>query len=325
MSSPSRPALSTAALVASALVLAGCAAPAATAPQASAGGGYPVTVTDCGDDVQIAKRPERVLTVGTAAVELLDAAGASSAITARTAEFGAALPATLTDPPSGDLIIDPADPTTEAIVGATPDLVFGYGLFTADPVQVKAAGIPVLTVQGECGHDATTETGSVDLGTITADVRRLGTVFGTEATADAAADALDARVETASRPATGDSAAWVYYFSSEDPISAYGGTGMPEAVLTGAGLSNVYADQTDAYLTVSAESLLAAQPTWLVLTYGLYGESEQQAREKLLAEPGIADLDAVKAGRIVMVSADTSSPSPAAVAGLEQIVAGTNG
>lgn len=325
MPSLPRPALATTALVASALVLAGCAAPAATAPQASTGATYPVTVADCGEQVQIDARPERVLTVGTAAVELLDAAGASSAIAARTAEFGAALPATLTDPPSDDLIIDPADPTTEAIVGTTPDLVFGYGLFTADPEQVKAAGIPILTVQGECGHDATTASETVDLGTITDDVRRLGTVFGTETTADAAADALDARVTTASRQSTGDSAAWVYFFSSEDPISSYGGVGMPAAVLTAAGLTNVYADQSDAYLTVSAESLLAAQPTWLVLTYGLYGETEQQAREKLLAEPGIAELDAVKAGRIVMVSADTSSPSPAAVSGLEQIVAGTNG
>lgn len=325
MPSLPRPALATTALVASALVLAGCASPAATAPQSSAAGAYPVTVTDCGEEVRIAQRPARVLTVGTAAVELLDAAGASSAIAARTAEFGAVLPATLTSPPSDDLIVDTSDPTTEAIVGATPDLVFGYGLFTADPVQVEAAGIPILTVQGECGHDATTATEAIGLGTITDDVRRLGTVFGTETTADAAADALDARVAAAARTSTGESAAWLYYFSSEDSLSAYGDGGMPAAVLTAAGLDNVYADQSDAYLTVSAESLLAAQPTWLVLTYGLYGETEQQARKKLLAEPGIAQLDAVKADRIVMVSADTSSPSPAAVSGLEQIVAGTNG
>lgn len=324
MPSPARKALTATALFTAAIALAGCASPASAPPAEAAGGAYPVTVDDCGDAVQIAQRPERVLTVGTAAVELLDAAGAASAITARTAEFGAALPSTLADPPSDDLIVDPADPTTETIVGATPDLVFGYGLFTADPAQVKAAGIPVLTVQGECGHDATTAGGAVDLGTVGADVRRLGTVFGTSTTADAAADTLDARVTAATRPATGASAAWVYYFSSEDAVSAYGATGMPAAVLESAGLENVYADQTDAYLTISAESLLSARPDWIVLTYGLYGETEEQARQKLLAEPGIADLEAVKAGHVVLVSADTSSPSPAAVDGLERIVAGTD-
>ncbi|MDQ1075107.1 MULTISPECIES: ABC transporter substrate-binding protein [Microbacterium] len=321
----SRPALATSLLLVGATALAGCSSPGAAAPSANSGETYPVTVTDCGTDVQIDARPERVLTVGTAAVELLAAAGAGDAVTARTAEFGAALAASITDPPSDDLILDPADPTTETIVGATPDLVFGYGLFSADPAQVKAAGIPILTVQGECGHDATTASGAVDLHTITADVRRLGTVFDTSATADPAADALDQRIAAATRPATGDSAAWVYYFSSEDPISAYGGAGMPAAVLTAAGLDNVYGDQSDVYLTVSTESLLAAQPTWIVLTHGLYGETEEQAREKLLAEPGIGELDAVKAGRIVMVGADTSSPAPAAIAGLETITAGTDG
>lgn len=319
----SRPILATALVLSGAALLAGCSSSAAAPASSGAAGAYPVTVTDCGTDVQIDARPERVLTVGTAAVELLDAAGASSSITARTAEFGAALSDSITDPPSDDLIIDPADPTTETIVGATPDLVFGYGLFSADPAQVKAAGIPILTVQGECGHDASTDGEAVDLHTVTDDVRRLGTVFGTSDTADAAADALDARITAATRPATGDSAAWVYYFSSEDPISAYGGAGLPAAVLTAAGLDNVYGDQSDAYLTVSTESLLAAQPTWIVLTHGLYGETAEQAREKLLAEPGIGDLDAVKAGRIVMVGADTSSPSPAAVAGLEAIASGT--
>jgi len=319
-----RPTLATTLLLVGATALAGCSSPG-TAPATGADGAYPVTISDCGTDVQIDSRPERVLTVGTAAVELLDAAGASSAISARTAEFGAALSSSITDPPSDDLIIDPADPTTETIVGATPDLVFGYGLFSADPAQVEAAGIPVLTVQGECGHDATTAGGAVDLHTITDDVRRLGTVFGTSATADAAADALDERIAAATRASTGASAAWLYYFSSEDPISAYGGAGMPAAVLSAAGLENVYGDQSDVYLTVSTESLLAAQPEWIVLTHGLYGETEEQAREKLLAEPGIGELDAVKAGRIVMVGADTSSPSPAAVSGLETIAAGTDG
>lgn len=320
-----RPAVATALVLAGAAALAGCSSPAASPPSTDPAGAYPVTVADCGTQVQIDARPERVLTVGTAAVELLDAAGASSAISARTAEFGAALSSSVTDPPSDDLVLDPADPTTETIVGATPDLVFGYGLFSADPTQVHAAGIPILTVQGECGHDATTDSAAVDLHTITGDVRRLGTVFGTSATADTAADALEARIAAATRPATGDSAAWVYYFSSEDPLSAYGGAGMPAAVLAAAGLDNVYGDQSDVYLTVSTESLLSAQPAWIVLTHGLYGETADEAREKLLAEPGIGELDAVKAGRIVLVGADTSSPSPAAVAGLETITAGTDG
>ncbi|MGV9673016.1 ABC transporter substrate-binding protein [Gordonia sp. NPDC003504] len=163
----------------------------------------------------------------------------------------------------------------------------------------------------------------MDLVTITADVRRVGTVFGTSATADHAADALDARVAAARRDPTGQSAAWLYYFSSEDPLSAYGGAGLPNSVLTTAGLSNAYADQADTYAQISTESLIQRQPQWIVLNYGGYGETEEAARAKFLAEPGVAALDAVRAGRIVMVPAASSNPSPSAVAGLEQVVAAT--
>ncbi|MEP9394877.1 ABC transporter substrate-binding protein [Gordonia sp. VNK1] len=290
----------------------------------SAAQGYPVTVKDCGTDVTVSEALEHVLTVGTAAVEILDAAGASGHIVARTGEFGAPLPTTLTQPPAESLIVDPSDPTTENILTSGADAVYGYGLFNADPAKIRDSGITVLTVQGECGHDAETDAApAVDLGTITADVRRVGTVFGTSATADQAADALDARVAAARRDSIGQSAAWVYYFSSEDPLSSYGGAGLPNSVLTTAGLSNAYADQADTYAQISTESLIQRQPQWIVLNYGGYGETEDEARAKFLAEPGVRALDAVRAGRIVMVPASSSNPSPSAVAGLEQVVADT--
>ncbi|WHU46135.1 ABC transporter substrate-binding protein [Gordonia sp. L191] len=307
-----------------AVVLLGCSDGSGGAADSSAAQGYPVTVADCGKDVTVAKAPERVLTVGTAAVEILDAAGASQKIIARTGEFGAPLPASLTHRPDDSLIVDPSDPTTENIIVANPDLVFGYGLFNADPAQIRKSGITMLTVQGECGHDASTDAApTVDLGTIGADVRRLGTVFGTSATADAAASALDKRIAAARRAPTGHTAAWVYYFSSEDPLSAYGGSGLPNAMLNSAGLQNAYADQHETYATISTESLIRRQPEWIVVKYGGYGESEADARAKFLAEPGVSTLEAVRAGRIVMLPADSSNPSPSAVDSFEKLVAAT--
>lgn len=299
---------------------------ACSTPAAGGGAGADsLTVEDCGAEVVLDTAPDSVMTVGTAAVALLDAAGAGDRITARSGEFGAPLPPGLQDPPADDLVVDPADPTTEAVVTADPDVVLGYGLFAADPEQVRAAGIELLTVQGECGHDASTDApAEVTLATVSDDVRRLGTVFGTSQTAEDAADALDARVADARRAATGDSAAWLYFFSSSDPLSGYGGVGMPDAVLEAAGLRNVLGDEQDAYLTVAVESLLAEQPDWVVLSYGLYGESEDDARAALLAQPGADRLTAVQEGRVVLLPADASAPSPAAVDGLEQLVAATS-
>lgn len=284
-----------------------------------------MSIDNCGQKVEIKTRPQRVLTVGTAAVENLDAAGASKYIVARTGEFGAGLPKRLASPPSDNLIVDPSDPTTEEILSSKPDLIYGYGLFNANVKQIQAAGITILSVQGECGHDETTKVDDRGWKSVTDDIRRLGDIFGTQRTADAAAQKLDDRIAAAQQPSTGKSAAWVYYFSSKDPIGAQGGIGISAAVLHSAGLSNTYADQKKAYLDISIESLIKKQPDWIVLSYGLYGDTEAQAKKRFLSEPGVSALRAVGANHIILVPAGASTSTPQAVDGLEEIVAKTRG
>lgn len=292
---------------------------------ASTGAAYPMKITDCGEPVTLDQRPTKVLTVGTAAVSMMDAAGASEAITARSGEFGADLPAGLESPPTTATIIDPSDPSTEAVIGSGVDTVYGYGLFNAKASQLTDAGIALLTAETSCSHDAGGATEKVGLADVTAEVRRLGEVFGTSASADASADALEAKITATTSDEPAGSAAWVYYFSSEDSLSAYGAGGIAQDLMTRAGMDNSYGDQAKAYLDVSTESLIQADPTWIVMAYGLYGESADQARAKLLAEPGVADLAAVRAGHLVMIPATLSDASPEAVEGLgllDQAVAG---
>lgn len=314
-----------------ALLLTGCSADAEDAPTRSAdpgteGTSYPVTIDDCGESTTFDAAPERVLTIGTAAISLLDTAGASDRITVRSGEFGAPLPDSLSHPPEDAEIVDPSDPAAESIIGSGADAVYGYGLFNATPEQLEQAGIPLLTVLGECGHDATTDSGEVGFTTISDDVRRLGVLFDTSDVAESAADELDERVATLTADAATDGdAAWLYFFSSTDSLSGYGGTGMPAAVLETAGLENVFGDEEEPYLTIDMESLLAADPEWLVLSYGLYGESAEEAREQLLAEKGASELTAVKEDRLVLVPGSGSEPSPRAVDGLAEIVKAVGG
>lgn len=316
-SRPVRPAPRRALLALSAglaLGLSGCAGAAPAADEA-------ITVQDCGEQLTLPAAPQRVFTIGTAAVELLDAAGAADRIVARAGEFGAPLPEGLRQPPPEELVVDPADPATEQIIASGADAVLGYGLFSADAEELQAAGIALLTVQAECGHDARGQGGGVTPQTVIDDVRRLGAVFGTSAVAEPAADELAARAEAAGRAPDGRSAAWVYYFSSEDPLAAYGAGGLGGGLLASAGLENAYGEQAESYLTISVESLLERQPEWIVLGYGLYGESEQEARRHFLAEPGVEALTAVQRDRIVMMPAELSHPGPSAVAGLERLSA----
>jgi iron complex transport system substrate-binding protein len=309
-----------------ALLLSACGSStdAASGEAAGAAGGYPVTVEDCAGEKTFDARPENVMTIGTAAISLLDAAGASNRISARAGEFGAPLPDDLETPPADSEVVDPSDPTAESIIGAGPDVVYGYGLFNAKPEALEQAGIPMLTVAGECGHDASTgKAKGIDFATVSDDVRRLGTVFGTSDVAEENADAIDAEVEELSQESTGDgaSAAWLYYFSSTEPLSAYGATSMANAVLDAAQLTNLFGDQQESYLKVSMETLLKDDPEWIVLSYGLYGETEEEAREQLLSEPGAEDLTAVQEDRLILVPGTSSESSQQSVEGLRAVVA----
>lgn len=294
-------------------------------PAAAVGTTYPVTIDECDTDVEVEAAPQGVLTIGTAAISIMDAAGASQQIVGRSGEFDAPLPESLSTPPDDAEIIDPADPSAEAILTSGADLVYGYGLFNATPEQLEQAGIEILTVQGECGHDASTSSGEVDFTTVSNDIRRLGQIFDTSDVAEPNATALEERVEELSERVEPDraTAAWLYFFSSTDDLSGYGGVGMPAAVLEAAGLDNAYGGESEAYLTIQMESLLAEDPEWIVLNYGLYGERAEDAEAQFRAQKGAGELTAVQEGRIALVPGTASEPSPRAADGLAAIIDAT--
>jgi len=306
-------------------------AAASSAPADDAGTEYPVTVQNCGEDLEIPAEPESVLSIGTSAVALLDAAGASERIVARAGEFGADLPPDLATPPTDAPVLDPFDPTIEVIVGAEADIIVGYGLFNAAVEDVEAAGLTNVVIDGECSHDAAL-TRKTDFDAIFADVERLGTIFDTQAEAAENVTALRAELDeltaaAGAQPdgeaAAGESAAVVYYFSEDATMSARGGQGIADDVLARAGLENTYGDEQSVYLEANVETLLDADPDVLVLAYGLYGESYEDALATFMDEPGAADLAAVQQDRIIGVPAADLAPDPGAVRGLEAVLEGT--
>lgn len=292
---------------------------------ASADGAYPLTIENCGAELQIPTEPSSILTIGTSSIALLDSAGASDRITARSGEFGAALPEGLQNPPEDAVIADPADPTAETIIGTGADIVVGYGLLNAAPEDIAAAGIPEVTIAGECGH-GTALTEKTDFEAIFADVERLATVFGTQDVAEERLTELRAELDELSAASRAEaeraSAAVVYYFSSSSTLSARGGLGIADDVLGRAGFDNVYGEEAAVYLEANVETLLDADPDTIVLAYGLYGESFEEAKAHLLSEPGASDLAAVKGDRVIGVPALDLAPDPGALRGLRTVLDG---
>ncbi len=306
-----------------ALALAACSSDNESGEDSSAAG-YPLTVDNCGEELVIESEPQTVMTIGTSAIALLDAAGASDRIIARAGEFGSELPQGLEQPPSDAEIVDPADPTAEKIIGAGADIVVGYGLFNAAPEDLEAVGTPNVVIEGECNHDEAA-VAPIDFDAVFADIERLGRIFGTEETARASVEEMRAAMSELESdvPAERRSAAVVYYFSAAASMSARGGLSISSDILDRAGLDDVYGDEQAAYLEASFETLLDADPEVVVLAYGLYGESFEEAREQFLSEPGADDLQAVRDGLLIGVPASDLYADPGALRGLRAVLEGS--
>lgn len=311
-----------------AVALAGCAAPVAASSDVpkekdTAATSYPLTIDNCGTEVTIDKEPTSILTIGTSALSLLDAAGAADRIVARSGEFGADIPELSVDV-SDVPVVDPSDPSTEKIVGANADIVIGYGLFKSTDEDLAASGVANIVIDGECSHDAAL-TDATDFDAIFADIERLGAIFNTADAAKANVSKLSSELEKlevdAATGATRSSAV-VYYFSPSSTLSARGSQGIANDILKRAGLENIYADEASVYLETNIETLLDADPDVIVLAYGLHGESFDDAKAQFLKEPGANDLSAVKADALVGVPASDLAPDPDALQGLSALLEG---
>lgn len=279
-------------------------------------GAFPLTVEDCERTVTLDAPPERILTVGSVAVNMLHAAGASDLVVARSGEFGTpAAGAAGESVADADVLVDD-DPATEAILGTEVDFVYGYGLFNTSADDLAAADIESLVTAGYCGSDGggTAEDGDL-IDVVLAEVDRLGTIFGTTDEATAAIDDLSARLDAVDQSDLG-TVATLYWFG-DDP-SAYGGGAMMQAMFDRLGAKNVFGDSPEAFLPLDVEALLDADPDTIVVMWGLDGESDDAlAREKLFALPGGADLSAVRSGRVVSLASIYAEPDVAAVDGVE--------
>ena len=290
------------------------AAPSSTATMNDA---FPVTIENCGREVVFDAPPEKILTIGTVAVNLIHAAGGSELIASRSGEFGT--------PAAGEagqaiedvpILID-EDPGLEAILGTGVDTVIGYGLFETTEDDLAASGVNSLTVTGNCGQHGGGDAADGDLfDVVLADIATYGQLFGTSDAADAAVADLTEELDAVEPLADGGTAAAMYWFFSDDP-SAYGNQAMAHAIMERLGIENVFGSEDSAYIDLSVEALLAADPDTIILVHDLTPEIDFEASvERLKSLPGAADLSAVKNDRIVGVSYVYVETDPAAVEGL---------
>jgi iron complex transport system substrate-binding protein len=153
-----------------------------------------------------------------------------------------------------------------------------------------------------------------------ASIQQIGALTGHAAQADQVVTQMRGRVEAvqakvASIPsAERPSVFWEVY---DDPLMTAGPNTIIGQMIALAGAANIFADATEDYPQISAETVIARNPPVIL---GPASQSAKLSAAALSQRPGWADLRAVRDGRIYLLDDDiTSRPGPRLADALESL------
>ncbi|MGH3612444.1 MAG: ABC transporter substrate-binding protein [Pseudonocardia sp.] len=301
------------------LALAAC---GGAAEESTGSATFPLTVANCDRQVSIKEKPERILTNGPDALNLVAAAGGAERVVARASEFGQELRGPAREAAQAPLLDAQHDLSTEVVINTRAQLLVSNPDYLADPAvvdQLSQAGIATLFGSGYC------EGQRADFEDVYADIELLGRLLSTEDRAASSVADLRSRV-AAFQAGRGDrprrTAVQVQIY--ENVIYAAAARSMEQTQLEILGLDNIFADSDDQFIEPVLEELIKRDPEVLILQYGFsVGDGPpktfEQARQEFLALPGISGIRAVRDGAVVGIPFYETAADPVAVDGLATI------
>ncbi|WKK18185.1 cobalamin-binding protein [Achromobacter insolitus] len=257
---------------------------------------------DQGRTVSLAAPARRAVTLAPHATELVYAAGAGDHViaTIRGSDY----------PPAArqlPVIGDGTQPDPERVAAVRPDLLIAWQPGAAAPLArvMDKLGVPVFYSD------------PLTLAAIPDAVERMGALFGTEAQARPAAQALRARLEALAARYAGRRPVRVFVQAGLDPIYTLNDSSIVSDALRVCGGVNVFGQAPVVAPQVSLESVLAARPEAV-----LAGISRPEDAARNLAAWQSLGLPAARLGHVYGVDADALyRPGPRLIDAAEAICA----
>lgn len=262
---------------------------------------YPVTITDAlGREVTIEEEPERLVSgyyITTSYLAALDLDEKLVGIEAKadTRElYKLAAPELPSLPNVGSL----KQFNLETCVSTEPDLVILSAKVPDAVAKLEELGIPVIAVNPESEKEFK-ET-----------ISMIGTACNVQERANELTESYDKAIADLAAKLEGVEPARVYLGGNSAFLSTAGPAMFQDLLIRGAGAENVASEITDTYwATVSYEQLLAWSPDAIILA-----PQAEYTVDDVLNDPALADLDAVKNGKVyampnVIESWDSPIPS----------------
>lgn len=301
---------------------------------------HPLTIENCGFEISFDAPPERVVTVGQSATEMLYALGLSDKVVGTSVWFNDIRDEFAEEDASVPRLAD-NEPSFESVVAKHPQLVVaqfagqvGIQGTVGTREQFHELGIQTYVMPADCldkdnrvGDGARSTNFSID--TVYQAVEELAGIFNIEERGEALSIELRQRQEKATARAAaldlGD-VTGVFWFSSaqdgSDPFVA-GQRGIPAFMMTALDMRNII-ESDEEWPTVGWETIARADPDVIMIARmdrRRYAADDHEKKiEFLRSDPVARQMKAVKEDRIVIVDAHAVHASVRMFDGLEMIV-----
>ena len=324
------PIRSTLVLGSAALAFCGAAAQAET--------NYPLTIDNCGQTVTFKNAPQNAVALGQNSAEIMLLLGLEDRMAATAFWPNSVLPE-LAQANSEVEVITVEFPTLESVLSKQPDFVaamlttlLGPDSKVAKRSDFEELGIPTYLSPSACSTtlDASDAYGSRDalwsMDLLYKEIDDLSQIFDVAERGQALIDDFKAR-EDALRAqfAETEDLTFLFWFSSPSPADdAYlgGGNGPSGYIANILGGSNAIKTEAD-WPAVGWEGIMAADPTVFVAAqvdrnrWDL--DTAENKIEFLQSDPTVSQMEAVRNGRIVVMSGAAMNPSIRTLYGAEQV------
>ncbi|HCG46240.1 ABC transporter substrate-binding protein [Corynebacterium flavescens] len=328
------------ALAPAALLLTSCSSNADSTQAGSessseANGAYPVSIGNCGTEIEIDKPIESAVSLDQGMTEIMLSLGLADRMSGT---------ATWTDPVREDLEdansqvprISENIPSLETVLKAEPDFVAASFYPTlsesggGNREKYAEVGVPAYLAYSDCSKTSLANDGAreerVTMDAVYHDISDIATLFEVKDKGEALVEDLQERMDSAQRTTKTDNVSVAYWFSDSEAPYMAGGVGAPQLISETLGLDNVFADSKEEWPQVSWEALVEKNPDVIVvgdLTRDNFSAESAKAKIDFLKKhPVASQLDAVKNERFVSVAGADMNPSIRTVDGIEKVAKG---
>ncbi|MBK1624839.1 ABC transporter substrate-binding protein [Afifella marina] len=300
---------------------------------------YPLTIDNCGQSITFEAAPERDVTVGQSATEILYSLSLGDKVVGTSVWFSDVLPE-FADLNSGIERLADNDPSFESVVAKKPDLVsvsyewhIGPQGIVGTREQFHDVGIPTYILPTDCVKDNSAGVDGTRLEMYNTDalyraIRELAEIHDVKENGEALVADLSKReaaaVAKAKETKSGDVSAVFWFSSAEMDVDPYvaGRKGVPGWMMEKLGLRNIV-ESDEEWPVVGWETIAKANPDIIVVAEmtrrRFPADDVEKKLEFLKTDPVAKEMDAVKAGRILVMDAHSMDPSIRNISALEML------